>query len=714
MADELKRMKSIVGSPAEWAADDIVLGKGELAVLLDGANSKLRVGDGVKTFSKSPIVGSPLWKAATGGIEYSAGNVGIGTSTPNAPLEIMGANGLNNKLILSTSKFVAGNPTTIEFRNGALPETSITSDPGTGTFATAHVLGAKMKFLGGQVISFENGGTERLRIDIGGALKVSNLSNVSGTAYLTANAAGVIQRSAANLVTFQPDGSLDMTGNRITNLYDYTAPGATAFNNNDAISKRYVDNSIGGITGANFIGSKDVRVSGDAVPTAAKAGDWVVVSADTFDAAGVNRGKMSAAWIAVLSSESKQAFLGEGNVADYTVYAGDDLFFDGSKWHYVSASTLHNKYLSRFGDTSYGDLIFRARRSAVNARPVTWSGGFKIGSSLASWQAGGVVYGAGDTFNMEGVSNASLVNMALATGALGAAFNNFRFAGNGAFRIPVGTGTAGTAIGAAVHMNAFGTTTPTLVMAYRKDATGTLNRHQPFSVQFRTRGEISGDDTSGTGSNYYQGIVFGTDGRVLLPSDVTTWTTWNAVPKKYVDDKIAGITSGISQATGDGRYVMKTTNQTMTGRLTCAGLIISSNAINVSNNLMINLGDATAGGHGLNRRVGDLRYTLVSDSRLKKKVKPLCPTLELLDKLKPVEFEFKAGIHKQHERHEKHFGFLAQDMQTVFPDLVHGALHEQGEEGDTLAVDYMEMIAVLTKSIQELHAEVKSLKEARP
>ena len=52
-----------------------------------------------------------------------------------------------------------------------------------------------------------------------------------------------------------------------------------------------------------------------------------------------------------------------------------------------------------------------------------------------------------------------------------------------------------------------------------------------------------------------------------------------------------------------------------------------------------------------------------------------------------------------------HYGFLAQDVQKLFPELVH-------EDGTGyLGVDYMELIPLLVQAVQELSAEITELKK---
>lgn len=52
MTDTLARVRSLIGTAAEWVADPLVLGKGELAIEMKGGVPRIRVGDGIKRFDQ--------------------------------------------------------------------------------------------------------------------------------------------------------------------------------------------------------------------------------------------------------------------------------------------------------------------------------------------------------------------------------------------------------------------------------------------------------------------------------------------------------------------------------------------------------------------------------------------------------------------------------------------------------------------------------------
>ena len=83
-----------------------------------------------------------------------------------------------------------------------------------------------------------------------------------------------------------------------------------------------------------------------------------------------------------------------------------------------------------------------------------------------------------------------------------------------------------------------------------------------------------------------------------------------------------------------------------------------------------------------------------SDKRLKKDIEPVGSVLDRLVKLKPSRFRFK----RQTEDETKLFGFVAQEVQDVFPDMV-------SDEKNRLGLAYDDFGVLSVKAIQELRAE---------
>jgi len=86
-----------------------------------------------------------------------------------------------------------------------------------------------------------------------------------------------------------------------------------------------------------------------------------------------------------------------------------------------------------------------------------------------------------------------------------------------------------------------------------------------------------------------------------------------------------------------------------------------------------------------------------SDIRLKDNIKPIENALSKVNQINPIEFNWKSNG-------KQDFGVSAQQIEELYPDLV-----TENIEGYKV-VKYNPLIALLLKSIQELHKEVQELK----
>jgi uncharacterized coiled-coil DUF342 family protein len=94
--------------------------------------------------------------------------------------------------------------------------------------------------------------------------------------------------------------------------------------------------------------------------------------------------------------------------------------------------------------------------------------------------------------------------------------------------------------------------------------------------------------------------------------------------------------------------------------------------------------------------------SMTSDGRLKSEIKTLPSTLDLIKKLNPVSYKKKDSIASTQFNHEE-MGFIAQEIQKVLPMLV-----VEGADNDkTLSVNYISLIPVLTKAIQEQQTQIE-------
>lgn len=76
MTDILARQRQLIGTTAEWGADDLVLGNGEIAVeRVSATEIKIKIGDGVNHFSTLPYVAGGTTGGAGGAITAAGGTL---------------------------------------------------------------------------------------------------------------------------------------------------------------------------------------------------------------------------------------------------------------------------------------------------------------------------------------------------------------------------------------------------------------------------------------------------------------------------------------------------------------------------------------------------------------------------------------------------------------------------------------------------------------
>jgi hypothetical protein len=125
---------------------------------------------------------------------------------------------------------------------------------------------------------------------------------------------------------------------------------------------------------------------------------------------------------------------------------------------------------------------------------------------------------------------------------------------------------------------------------------------------------------------------------------------------------------------------------------------LNSNATsNVLVQFYINFGGTGSGQINANG-ASAAAFGTFSDARLKKNIVGLPSQLGNIMALRPVEFDYKDGSGHQ-------IGFVAQEMQEVYPDVV-----APGKDDMLMVTGWSKTEARLVKAIQELKAEVDSLK----
>lgn len=97
----------------------------------------------------------------------------------------------------------------------------------------------------------------------------------------------------------------------------------------------------------------------------------------------------------------------------------------------------------------------------------------------------------------------------------------------------------------------------------------------------------------------------------------------------------------------------------------------------------------------------------LSDQRLKENIQDLDVGLSSILALKPRKFDWKVGKGKDIKGDR---GFIAQEFEQVFPDLIDTWKDPAPEGEEPYKSVRPDLIPVMVKAIQELHAEIELLK----
>jgi hypothetical protein len=99
--------------------------------------------------------------------------------------------------------------------------------------------------------------------------------------------------------------------------------------------------------------------------------------------------------------------------------------------------------------------------------------------------------------------------------------------------------------------------------------------------------------------------------------------------------------------------------------------------------------------------------TLASDARLKRDFTPLEGSLDKVLRMRPGMFYFLPVKEGEEANPNPQLGLLAQDMQSIVPEIVHNTGMKTPTTPDgCLRVDYLEMIPILVAAIQELERKL--------
>lgn len=176
----------------------------------------------------------------------------------------------------------------------------------------------------------------------------------------------------------------------------------------------------------------------------------------------------------------------------------------------------------------------------------------------------------------------------------------------------------------------------------------------------------------------------------------------------FTNDTTGGSFQG--SQTGGGKPILEVTNtSTSSSADGCPAIIAAKGSATTNSNARFIQFSASSAAQPMGGIVGNgatnVQFASISDAREKTNIQPISGSLQKINDLKPVEFDWIAdGSHVN-------AGFVAQDVQQVFPEFVVENMADEGQEQRYGLTGGMTggIIAHLVKAIQELNAKVAEL-----
>jgi hypothetical protein len=258
-----------------------------------------------------------------------------------------------------------------------------------------------------------------------------------------------------------------------------------------------------------------------------------------------------------------------------------------------------------------------------------------------------------------------------------------------------------------------GTTSPSEIFHVNKNATSRIVGAYFTNSQANTGAEAVSiafglNRSGGDFVRQVEAIEFGaTQQWTGTPSTVNSYLAFNVVKSETAYERMRVTTNGVD-VTSSGAHGVHlkpdTADTNNSGRLFLTRVGGSGWAImNNSQNFSIRSGAApnTTSGTEKIRLTGysATSWTSGSDETMKENIIPINDVLDKIQNYRCVEYNFIDD-----ETADKKIGFIAQDWQEDFPQII------EQMENEKIGMKYTETIPILLKAIQELKAEVETLK----
>jgi len=240
---------------------------------------------------------------------------------------------------------------------------------------------------------------------------------------------------------------------------------------------------------------------------------------------------------------------------------------------------------------------------------------------------------------------------------------------------------------------------------------GAANRipYASSTTALTTSDNLTFDGTVLTLSKSSTGNTFATVPNIAVSNTNSSGNSFSAIAVKAYNEAVIGdiLADGGGSFISGGSVVFRTvtnhpfgilTNNIARMRVTTDGEVwIAGTTDRGAYNLQVN-------GTGV---WGEGAYVNGSDANIKENIIDLDSSLNIVNKLKPVVFNY---INTSVNNNTKHLGFIAQDVyQTLENKDYLGSIVRS--DGDTLSIAYSNIIPLLTKAIQEQNLLIKALEQ---
>lgn len=104
---------------------------------------------------------------------------------------------------------------------------------------------------------------------------------------------------------------------------------------------------------------------------------------------------------------------------------------------------------------------------------------------------------------------------------------------------------------------------------------------------------------------------------------------------------------------------------------------------------------------------GEVTAFVASDLRLKENIKLINNSLDLIDKLNPVSYNWNSLAKElnPNKSDDTDYGLIAQEVEEVLPNVVHGIFDNKYK-----SIDYIKLVPILISAVKELREEINKLK----